>query len=515
MMMFRRATAIATVALLAACGSTVSTDRQQALESGGAAGVQGDGEALGSGGGGVDELGNPTSGADGSSSLGGTGGGTSASGGGQSTGGGGTSSGGRGASVGSAGGRSIGVTDTEIFLGIGYATNGSQANEAIGAGAATSTDGKKAMELLIKDLNDRGGINGRKVVPVWHAVDALAAKTYEQHGQEMCATWTEDNKVFAAFGAPYESLRQCMENAGAPMTYTSLSGSSELTFKEYPLYYEPGNLNLSRIARHTVDSLARRKFFPATARVGLITFDDPYFRQAMTQSMQPALARHGIKPIQTIYVPSPQSTSDLGGISAGISSAVLQFSAQQVSHVLILDSAAVATFLFMQEAESQGYRPRYGLNTQNGNTALSDLLASSNSQDQLINSLSIGWAPTLDLRGAEDPDEKASPLRRRCVKILEDGGLSAFTSGNAKGQAMIVCEEVWFFEAAAKAAGRNLTTQSFIAGIESIRSTVDSPLTLGNKFGPGRHDGVARVADAAYVNECRCFRYTSPPYDVD
>lgn len=499
--------------LLSACGSTVSTDRQAALERGGTGVVGGGADtALGDPEVAVDEFGNPVSpGGEPGGAAAGPGGASAGPAGGPGGGGSAARSGGGAAG----GGRSVGVTDTEIFIGISYATNGSEANEAIGAGAATSTDTKRAMELVIKDLNDRGGINGRKVVPVWHAVDALAAKTYEQHGQEMCATWTEDNKVFAAFGAPYESLRQCMENAGAPMTYTSLSGSSELTFREYPLYYEPGNLNLSRIARHTVDSLARRKFFPAGARIGLLTFDDPYFRQAMTQSMIPALKRQGLQPAETVYVPSPQSTSDLGGLSAGISSAVLQFRAAQVSHVLILDSAAVATFLFMQEAESQRYRPRYGLNTQNGNTALSDLLASSDSQAQLVNSLSIGWAPSLDLAGADDPNEKASPLRRRCLKILEDGGLTAFSSRNAMGQALITCEEVWFFEAAAKAAGRNLTTQSFVAGIESIRSTVDSPLTLGNRFGPGRHDGVARVADAAFVDSCRCFRYTSPPYDVD
>ncbi|MFP5326923.1 MAG: ABC transporter substrate-binding protein, partial [Acidimicrobiia bacterium] len=431
--MTRRWTALATAALLlAACGSTVGLDKQQALdgrsdtlgdEEATLGDVDGDGVAGGVGDAGVDPVGGPSSeeGAVGSSSSG------------SRSARGGASSAEAQATVAAAGGRSVGVTDTQILLGVSYATNGSEANEASGAGAATSTDTRRATELVIKDLNDRGGIHGRKVVPVWHALDALAAKTYEQHGQEMCATWTEDNKVFAALGAPYESLRQCMENAGAPMTYTSLSGSSELTFKEYPLYFEPGNLNLNRIGRHTVESLVRRKFFPANARIGLLTFDDPYFRHAMTQSMHPALARHGLKPTDTVYVPSPESTSDLGGISAGISSAVLRFRANQVSHVLILDQAAVATFLFMQEAESQGFRPRYGLNTQNGNTALSDLLASSGSQDQLINSLSIGWAPSLDLSEADDPNDKASPLRRRCLKILEDGGLNSFSSRNAMG----------------------------------------------------------------------------------
>ena len=503
------------VLLVTACGSTVSTERRAALESGGSgAGADLDGEGVGSGPdsgeAAIDSSGNPIA------TSGGSGGGASGAGTGSSSsagGGAGTSSGGLSPSV---GGRSVGVTPTQILLGVSYATNGSEANEAIGAGAATSTDTKRATELLIEDVNRRGGIHGRKIVPIWHAVDALAPRTYEQHGQAMCATWTEDNKVFAALGAPYESLRQCMKNVGAPLTYTSLSSSSDRTFAEYPTYFEPGNMNLSRIARHTADSLARRKFFTGTSRLGIVTFDSPYFRDAVEKSLLPALARHGVKPaVEPSYVPDPQSTSDLGGISAGISSTVLRFRTNQISHVMILDSAAVASFLFMQEAESQGYRPRYGLNSQNGNTALSDLLASSDSQAQLTNALSIGWLPSIDLSAADDPNDKAPASRRRCLKILEDGGLTSFSSRNAMGQALITCEEIWFFEAAAKAAGPNLTTQSFMAGAESLRDMRESPLTLGNRLGPGRHDGAARVTDAAYVTECKCFRYTGSPYDVD
>ena len=504
------------VLLATACGSRVPASERQALSAGGS-GAESGGSAVDGFDGGSDFASGDTAAAVGGDPVTGSVGRSSASGGGsgRTSGGGSTGAGSAGlpADTGQTG---PGVTATEILLGMAYATNGSDVNAAIGAEEASSTDTKKAAELLIADLNNRGGIHGRKVVPVWHEVDALSGRTYEQHGQEMCSTWTEDNDVFAALGAPYETLRQCMAKKNKPLTYTSLSTSSELTFSEYPLYFEPGNLNLSRIARLTVKSLADRNFF-AKAKVGVIAFDDPHGHYSVDKAMLPALASRGVDPktVEVVYVPDPQSPTDVSGLSAAISSAVLRFNTRGISHVMILDTAAVASFLFMQEAESQGYRPRYGLNSQNGNTILADLLRGSGSQGQLNNSLSVGWLPTIDLAEQDDPNDKATPSRQRCLKIMVDGGLTSFTSRNAMGQALLTCEEIWFFEAAAKAAGPTLNARSFLTGVESLRSLRESPITLGNRFGPGRHDGVARAADLVYVPDCTCFRYTTQPYDLD
>ena len=518
MMRRRLACALLSILLAAACGSRVPADERSALQAGGSASAGSDADGLD--GDGVLDAGGDS--VDGGTAIGG---GAEDSAGGASSGrssGGTGGTGGGGGRVGSSGlpaasgGTGPGVTDTEIFLGVAYATNGGEVNKTIGAEEASSTDTKKATQLLIDDLNKRGGIHGRKIVPVWHEIDALSGRTYEQWGQEMCSTWTEDNDVFAALGAPYETLRQCMAKKNKPLTYTSLSSSSELTFSQYPLYFEPGNLNLSRIARLTVDSLAKRDFFKG-AKVGVIAFDDPHGRHAVDKAMLPALAARGVDPkgVEVEFVPSPQSATDVSGLSAAVSGAVLRFNTLRVSHVMILDTAAVASFLFMQEAESQGYRPRYGLNSQNGNTILADLLKGSGSQGQLTNSLSVGWLPTIDLAGPDDPDDKATPSRQRCLKLMTDGGLTSFSSRNAMGQALITCEEVWFFEAAAKAAGPSLNARSFLAGVESLTAMRESTLTLGNRFGNGRRDGVARAADLAYVPGCTCFRYTTSPYDID
>ena len=515
-MTYRRlASALVLVLLATACGTRVPAAERQALSAGGSA-ADGTGSS-------ADEFaGESGLGSDGTSALGGssldgaTGGADGGSGpssgtAGRSAGG---SSGGSASVPADSGGTGPGVTETEILLGVAFATNGGEVNKTIGAEEASSTDTKKATQLLIDDVNRRGGIHGRKIKPVWHEIDALSGRTYEQWGQEMCATWTEDNDVFAALGAPYETLRQCFAKAGKPLSYTSLSSSSELTFSKYPLYLEPGNLNLSRIGRLTVNSLADRNFFNAESKIGIIAFDDPEGRHSVDKAMVPALGARGLKATDIRFVPPPQSATDVSGLSAAISSAVLRFNTAGITHVMILDTAAVATLLFMQEAESQGYRPRYGLNTQNGNTVLAGILDGSGAKAQLNNSLSVGWAPSLDLSEQDDPNDKANAARKRCMKILTDGGLTSFTSRNAMGQALITCEEMWFFEAAAKAAGPNLNARSFLTGAESLQTVWESPLTLGNKLGPGRHDGVARAADMAYVPSCNCFRYTTQPYDL-
>src|SRR5436309_2225961 len=58
----------------------------------------------------------------------------------------------------------------------------------------------------IADLNKQGGINGRKVVPVFAAIDPLGTAP----AQEACIKLTEDEKVFAVMS---------FFNADAPLCF--------------------------------------------------------------------------------------------------------------------------------------------------------------------------------------------------------------------------------------------------------------------------------------------------------
>ncbi len=95
-----------------------------------------------------------------------------------------------------------GVTKDEIKIGITYPDL-----EAIRSVTNTNHgDYEAAYNAVIDDLNKQGGINGRKVVPVFAAIDPLGTAP----AQEACIKLTEDEKVFAAMS---------FFNADAPLCF--------------------------------------------------------------------------------------------------------------------------------------------------------------------------------------------------------------------------------------------------------------------------------------------------------
>ena len=92
----------------------------------------------------------------------------------------------------SAGGSTPGVTKDEIKVGITYIDFSSIRNIV----DIDHGDYEAAYNAVIKDVNKRGGVNGRKIVPVFAAVSPVG--TVSQ--QEACVKLTEDEKVFAAVG---------------------------------------------------------------------------------------------------------------------------------------------------------------------------------------------------------------------------------------------------------------------------------------------------------------------------
>jgi hypothetical protein len=94
-----------------------------------------------------------------------------------------------------------GVTATTISIGVSVSGTGSGAGEQVGQAFGvvgfSSAPERPLIETMIEHINSQGGILGRRLVPVWHTIDAADTRPYAEQSQEACATYTEDNKVFA------------------------------------------------------------------------------------------------------------------------------------------------------------------------------------------------------------------------------------------------------------------------------------------------------------------------------
>lgn len=505
-------------------GSNGSTGSGGLSTSGGAGGPGANG-----GGGGV-----ATSGGVGGSGLSGVGNGlaSASSGSGASGGGGGGSAtpSGSGAGTGpvasgSAGSKVPGVTATGIYVGLSYATESSStaANQALGAGGVTQGNQQGEDQAYISYLNSHGGILGRKIIPVWYAVNATSTETMTQLYEGECQQFEQDNHVFAIFDGGNPITEGCAQSAGGVAVYDNLSISSSPTFAKYPAYFEVGSMmDLNRIVLNEAQGIASQGYFSpwnsslsqaggSRAKVGILSYDSPDFHYAIDNVLVPQLDHLGYGPSSkdVVYVTFPSGgDADLGAVSADVSNAVLRFRADGIDHVLIIDGSGILTLEFLNNAEGQHYFPRYGFGSQNG----PEVLASSGDvpSGQLNGALGIGWSPMIDLEPSTDPDNGpySNTARRQCLAIMKANGFS-YPDTNAESVALLTCTTFEFLKDAILAGGTTINQANLIAGADKLGYWNGTGDTFGNFYSPSQHDGAAYYRYYDWSSSCGCMQYTS------
>jgi hypothetical protein len=405
----------------------------------------------------------------------------------------------------------IGVTKDTINIGIVDVEDQSEANAAFGAGAVTGGEGHEYTDAVLDDMNARGGIAGHKVIPIYDSISAVSNETFDAQLASVCETFTRDHKVYIVNGiGQSESFASCLESKGVAQVVDNLTNSDERTFRRYPHYVEVKSMSLNRIAKTTVESLYRRGYFSSDARVGVLTYDSETFDHALRTSLLPALAAHGVQALVR-QVTENDRLSDLSNEGAQTSSVVLAFNSAGVDHVIILERSGTLALFFMNAADGQEYTPTYGLNSQSGNSAIVSLVP----ERQLHGALSIGWTVSTDLSPEDGAKAPKNASHRRCIELMNKRGLT-FDSTNAEAIALATCDSLWLAEVAieAGAVDGEITADSYLNGLNSLGTSFPASDGFGTRFSPTQHDGLAQVADMAYVEGCTCFRYLGPPYSV-
>ncbi|MFF7243050.1 ABC transporter substrate-binding protein [Embleya sp. NPDC008237] len=155
-------------------------------------------------------------------------------------------------------------------------------------------DFEVAYKALIAKINAAGGINGRKIVPVFAKINLLAPAS----AQETCVKLTEDEKVFAVLGMlPIADQTSCYVQAHK----TALIGGA----MPAALYAQ------ARAPWFTdIDGDASAKAVEALAAHGDLTgrkiavVADAQGQTDAENVLLPALKRHGVTPVATGYLAS-------------------------------------------------------------------------------------------------------------------------------------------------------------------------------------------------------------------
>jgi hypothetical protein len=404
-----------------------------------------------------------------------------------------------------------GVTATTINIAGVYCSSCAAGNEALGAADASSGDIQAEINAVIRYINGHGGVGRRKLVPVWF--DASIYQPASTTMQEMCAAWTQDNHVFLAQTSGYQILNECVAKAHAVGIDTgAVTEATSAVHKQYPASIHVTGPTIDRAMTVTIQGLNQQGYFNK-GKVGIVTWDDSYYRWSITHAAEPALADLGLRGVPVQYVPGPQQYSDMAATSAAVSNAILKFRQQGIDHVVILDGVigvcggGCLVLEWTQQASSQQYTPRYGLNSTSGLSAD----APSYPKEQLIGSVGVGWIPTYDLTATDYPPSKLPPLGRLCLQIMRDAGIN---TSDIHTQ-LAVCDQLFFIQQVLGKVEGPLNQATALAAINAVGSRFHPAETFGTFLSAARHDGMTQVANVAFVESCTCYRYTSAPYVVD
>jgi ABC-type branched-subunit amino acid transport system substrate-binding protein len=410
-------------------------------------------------------------------------------------------------------------------LGLIYLKNADAQQAALGNTAVTTGDTRTMMQIRVDDLNAHGGIGGRKVVPVYHGIDATSTQTAAQVAEAACADFTQDHHVFATVGSSNPDFLTCMRKAGsvAVLGGNSLVGETSAQYMQHPADFDVISLSIDRLAADLVPVLVRTHYFDpwntasgapgvGKARVGIIVPDRPEFHSGVAVLLA-ALKSAGITVAaqDVAYFTWPQSTGEDAQAVADIQAYVLKFRANGVTHVLPLEQNAMV--FFGAAADKQGYRPRYGLNSA---TAAQQYVGSLLPASQLNGAVGLGFFPNTDLSSADNPETGpySNPARRQCLDLMRRHG-QTFRDTSAEANALTLCDSFSSLRSLLQSIPRATPWNqgTFSQALDHIGGLPSANLT-SVRYGPGKRDAVSVGWVWRFQADCACLRYSGARFDL-
>jgi hypothetical protein len=191
-----------------------------------------------------------------------------------------------------------------------------------------------------------------------------------------------------------------------------------------------------------------------------------------------------------------------------VQSAVLKFKDKGVDHVFFMIAGGGAPLIFMNQAQTQAYFPKYAFSS---NDTPGFLLESGAPPTQLNGSLGAGWFETSDVNAQQGDPYPTGPAEDLCYKAVQANGDAPPPARAAGFTAAVACDGAFMLQAAAVGLKDTISTESWAAAAERLGTRFQASYSLpgGTRFEPGRRAGGSTDRNLAFVNTCKCFQYTS------
>ena len=215
-------------------------------------------------------------------------------------------------------------------------------------------DWNKAYQAIFDDINARGGIHGRKLVPTIVGVNP----TVQSAAETACTKITQDEKVFVATGFFLADNVLCYVGTNQTATIGGAMTPSRLAQAKAPWFTTDAGENLEI---SVVKTLARAGKLNGKLAVMATAAD----QALLNDKIKPTLAAAGIKPVASAVLDAP--TNDVTATYAQAATISERFKAAGADQVLLVGESSPGSYL--PGLAKTNYRPQLLFSNMFGTTA--------------------------------------------------------------------------------------------------------------------------------------------------
>jgi len=399
-----------------------------------------------------------------------------------------------------------GSVSTRAPITIGFiVTNASNAG-SYGINAGQTYTDQQLYDALVAAMNKRGGLNGRKIVPVYGVTDT-AAPNWSTQFQAACAKFTQDNHVAAVLGYIFvfmDSFESCLARAGVPHLYGGYQPGDVEQQRKYPTLVGTTAPTSDIHWRVGLGGAVETGLLTPKNKLGVLVDACANDNAAFDRFAPQYLKAHHIT-YERFDVGCAAGASDNGAAASQIQSAELQFRADGVDTVWV---EGVPALVFAEDAESQAWHPSYLM------MPAGAAFEGNVPNDQLANFHGFGVIPAVDVDPQHQP-YKPNASEKRCLDMLAEQGLHP-KGYNDYFEAYTTCDSLFLYDAALLAAGGQTAAGPVVSALASVfgKTLLASTYNGVGRYIPEQHGGPGVWRQWGWAKSCSCFQYVGPTHPV-
>ena len=377
-------------------------------------------------------------------------------------------------------------------------------------GSSVSSDDDVAvrtMNALVSHINSNGGVGGRKI-----SAKGFKSEATSQQSERLalCKQITEDYKaevVIDHYQYVSEDAWSCFASHKAAYFGTVTATDASFLVKKSP-YVSTLWLTMDRSIKAMLAGGDTAGFYRG-GKVGVVMMDDPVSHRMYETQVKPGLSRIGHSQHEVRFI-----SVDAGNNTAQTNAAVLAFASAGVNRVVFLGNILVY-LPFTNQAESQGYHPRYIFSDYQGMTAVAATFGSSSQNRDALGVTSTLFS-VLDDASRSTTDTTApmdrktmTPGEVRCLDILTKQTKKDYYDPQKSGDTLetwrLYCDQLFAFWEGAKALGSAWTPGQTGKALATLGKGYLSTMHHSTDWSRGVQSAASSYRVGKYTESCKCF----------